>query len=145
MHSLLQLLSANLKHGVPRNNFISPILQIAATLRFDATEHFQITDGDLIGLSQPSVCRILKGYPKQLPVKKTLHYISIGLAGQQVKQEFSTIRGFPGENGYIDRTHIPISSPGGIMQKFSETEKVFSINVRAVCHLNKLITNIVCR
>ena len=31
------------------------------------------------------------------------------------------------------------------MQKFFETEKFFSINVRAVCGPNMLITNIVCR
>ena len=48
----MQLLSADLEHGVPRNNFIPPILQIAATLRFYATGHFEITDGDLFGLSQ---------------------------------------------------------------------------------------------
>ena len=35
--SLMQLLSTDLEHGVSRNNFIPPILQIAATLRFYAT------------------------------------------------------------------------------------------------------------
>ena len=90
---------------------------------------------------------ILKGYPKQLPVKKK-HFITLpcGLAGQQVKQEFSTIRGFPGVIGCIDCTHIPISSPGGDNAEIFRNRKgFFSINVQAVCDPNMLITNIICR
>ena len=68
--SLMQLLSADLEHGVPRNNFIPPILQIAATLLFYATGHFQITDGDLFGLSQPSVCLIIKRVSQVIASKK---------------------------------------------------------------------------
>ena len=48
--SLRQLLSTDFEHGVTRNNFIPLILQIAATLRFYATERFEITDDDLFGL-----------------------------------------------------------------------------------------------
>ena len=66
----MQLLSTELEHGVPRNNFIPPILQIAATLRFYATGHFQITDGDLFGLSQPSVGRIIKRVSQAIASKK---------------------------------------------------------------------------
>ena len=36
--SLMQLLSADLEHGVPRNNIFPPILQIAATLCFYAKQ-----------------------------------------------------------------------------------------------------------
>ena len=89
---------------------------------------------------------LLKGYPKQLPVKKK-HFTTFpcGLAGQQVKQEFSTIRGFPGVIGCIDCKHIPISSPVGKNAEIFRNRKVFfSINVQAVCDPNMLITNIVC-
>ena len=121
----MQLLSADLEHGVPRNNFIPPILQIAATLRFYATGHFQITDSDLFGLSQPSVCRIIKRVSQAIASKK--HFITFlyGLAGQQVKQKFSTIRGFPGVIGCIDCMHIPISSPGGDSTESFRNRKVF--------------------
>ena len=66
----MQLLSTELEPGVPRNNFIPPISQIAATLRFYATGHFQITDGDLFGLSQPSVCRIIERVSQAIASKK---------------------------------------------------------------------------
>ena len=75
--SLLQLLSADLRHGVTRNNFISSILQIATTFCFYAKRHFQITDGDLLGLSQPSVCHIIKRVSHAISSKKTLYYISM--------------------------------------------------------------------
>ena len=69
---------------------------------------------------------LLKEYPKQLPVNKK-HFITFpcGLAGQQVKQEFSTIRGFPGVIGCIDCTHIPISSPGGDNAEIFRNRKGF--------------------
>ena len=124
--SLMQLLSADLEHGVPRNNFIPPILQIAATLRFYATGDFQITDRNLFGLSQPSVCRIIKRVSQAIASKKK-HFITFpcGLAGQQVKQEFSTLRGFPGVIGCIDCTHIPIFSPGGDNAEIFRNRKGF--------------------
>ena len=75
--SLLQLLSADLEHGVPRNNFIPLILQIAATLHFYATGHFQITDSDLFRFSQPSVCCIIKRVFQEIASKKTLYHISM--------------------------------------------------------------------
>ena len=78
--SLMQLLSADLEHGAPRNNFIPPILQIAVTLRFYATGHFQITDGDLFGLSQPLVCRIIKRVSQAIASKKnTLSHFHVVL------------------------------------------------------------------
>ena len=75
--SLMQLLSVDLEHGKPRNNFIPPILQIAATLCFYVTGHFQIADGDSFGLSQPSVCRIIKWVSQAIASKKTLYHISM--------------------------------------------------------------------
>ena len=70
---------------------------------------------------------LLKGYPKQLQVKK--HFIAFlcGLAGQKVKQEFSTIRGFPGVIGCIDCKHIgiTISSPGGDNAEIFQNRKGF--------------------
>ena len=96
--SLMQLLSADLEHGVTRNNFIPPILQIADKLRFYATGHFQVTDSDLFGLSQSSVRRIIKRVSYAIASKKKNTFITFpcGLAGQQVKQKFSTIEDFLG-------------------------------------------------
>ena len=71
---LCSFFSVDLERGVPGNNFTPPILQIAATLRFYATGHFQITDGDLFGLSQPSVYRIIKRVTQAIASKKN-HFI----------------------------------------------------------------------
>ena len=52
-----------------------------------ATGHFKISDGDLFGLSHPSVCRIIKRVSQAIASKKK-HFITFpcGLAGLQVKQ-----------------------------------------------------------
>ena len=60
VYLLLQLIISDLDIGSTRNQYIPPVLQITAALRFYATGNFQTTDGDLIGLSQPLVCRIIQ-------------------------------------------------------------------------------------
>ena len=57
---LLELISSDLEHSSAKNNVIPPVLQLSVALRFYAIGHFQTTDGDLIGISQPSVCRIIE-------------------------------------------------------------------------------------
>ena len=84
MFSLLQLLSADLEHGVPRNNFILLILQIAATLHFYATGHFKITDGDLFRLSQLSVYCIIKRVSQEIASKKTLSHFHVVLLASKL-------------------------------------------------------------
>ena len=42
-----------------RGQSVAPLLQLFTALRFFATRNFQITDGDLMGLHQATVCRIV--------------------------------------------------------------------------------------
>ena len=86
---LLQLIISDLDIGSTRNQYIPPVLQITVALRFYATGNFQITDGDFIGLSQPSVCRIIKRVSNSIARKK-LHFIKFPseAKGQRIKQQF---------------------------------------------------------
>ena len=70
---LLQLIISDLDIGSTRKQYILPVLQIKAPLRFFATGNFQTTDGDLIGQSQPSVCRIIKSIDFYYPKKVTFY------------------------------------------------------------------------
>ena len=133
--ALLQLLSTDLNHVSSKNNCIPPILQLAVALRFFATGHFQTTDGDLVGVSQPSVCRIIHRVSAAI-ARRRRRFIKFPAATnlQIFKEKFSLVGGMPGVIGCIDCTHIPIVSPGGEDAELYRNRKgFFSINVQATC------------
>ena len=116
VHLLLQLIISDLDIGSTRNQYISPVLQFKAALRFYATGNFRTTDGNLIGLSQPTVYRIIK---------------RVSISSQRIKQQFGGVSGIPGTIGCIDCSHIPVVSPGGEDAEFFPNQKgYFSINVQ---------------
>ena len=144
---LLQLLSSDLEHCSAKNNFIPPVLQLAVALRFYATGNFQMTDGDLIGLSQPSVCRIVARVSISIASKKQ-HFIQFPPETERlvIKQQFKNVGGIPGVVGCIECSHIPISSPGGENAEIFRNRKGhFSVNVQAVCDPSLRFINLVCR
>ena len=89
-------------------------MQLAVALRFFATGHFQTTDGDLIGVLQPSVCRIIHKVSAAI-ARRRRRFIKFPATTilQIFKEKFSLVGSMPGVIGCIDCTHIPIVSPGG--------------------------------
>ena len=107
-------------------------MQIKAALRFYATGNFQTTDGDLTGLSQPSVCRIIKRVSTSINRKK-LHFIKFPSEAeiQRNMQQFGGISEIPGIIGCIDCSHIPVVSlEGENTELFRNRKGYFSINVQ---------------
>ena len=108
-----------------------------------------MTDGDLIGLSQPSVCRIVARVSTSIAIaSKKKHLIQFPLETERlvIKQQFKNVGGIPGVVGCIDCSHIPISSPGGENANIFRNRKgYFSVNVQAVCDPSLRFINLVCR
>ena len=145
--ALLQLLSTDLNHVSSKNNCIPPILQLAVALRFFATGQFQTTDSDLVGVSQPSVCRIIHRVSTAIARRRRRFIQFPATTNLQIfKEKFSLVGGMPGVIGCIDCTHIPIVSPGGEDAELYRNHKgFFSINVQATCDPDLFFTSIVCR
>jgi len=144
---LLDLIRADIDHGSQRNCYIPPILQITVALRFFATGQFQLIDGDLINISQPSACRIVNRVSHTIARKKS-HFIKLpsDVERQHMKQQFRAESGIPGVIGCIDCSHVPIISPGGDnAELFRNRKGYFSINVQAVTDPDMRFINIVCR
>ena len=80
---------------------------------------------DLIGLSQPSVCRVVKRVLTSITRKK-LHFIKFPTeaGSQRIKQQFGGVSGIPGTIGCIDCLHIPVVSPGGEDAELFRNRKV---------------------
>lgn len=59
-HKLLNLIRKDLEWIDKRNHPISPETQLLVALRFYGTGTFQLVQGDLLGISQPSISRIVR-------------------------------------------------------------------------------------
>ena len=95
VHLLLQLFISDLDIASTRNQYIPPVLQITAASKFYATGNFQTTDGDLVGLSQPSVCRIIKGVLTSI-VRKKLQFIKFPSEAESLLFAFISFKHFIG-------------------------------------------------
>lgn len=89
--------------------------KLLAVLRFLACGNFQLTAGDYIGVSQPTVCIILP----QVCGAILEHFNSTVCMPRNEAEclakafAFANIAGFPRCIGAIDCTHVKIASPGG--------------------------------
>ncbi|KAM7309719.1 putative nuclease HARBI1 [Ixodes scapularis] len=113
---------------------LPPMLQLLVTLRFYGAGAFQIVTGDLVNVSQPTVCRTVGVVTRLIArhlFKKLVHFPDASQLNN-VRREFFEIAGFPGVTGCIDCTHVRINSPGGDDAEVYRNRKgVFSINVQS--------------
>ena len=70
--SLVNLIADELQLSTTKNKFVPPFLQIAIAMRFYAKGNFQITDRDLISVSQPTVCRIIHRVSREIAKNKII-------------------------------------------------------------------------
>ncbi|XP_063959340.1 putative nuclease HARBI1 [Lytechinus pictus] len=109
------------------------------------TRSFQLLHGDEIGLSQPSLSRLIAKVSAEIASWRP-RYVCFPEQLEQVQQEFYTYSNFPGVIGAIDCTHILVTNPGGENgQMFINRKGRSSINVQAVCTLDGSLTNVVAR
>ncbi|KAH7949951.1 hypothetical protein HPB49_017696 [Dermacentor silvarum] len=112
---------------------LPPMLQLLVTLRFYGAGTFQIVAGDLVNVSQPTVCRTVKKVTRLIARHLFRAVVRFPGASQlsSVMQDFYEIYHFPGVTGCIDCTHVRIKSPGGDDAEVYRNRKgVFSVNVQ---------------
>lgn len=121
--------------------------KLLITLRYLATGNYQRVDGDLMGVSQSSVSRIIHQVIQEI-AKKSSRFIHFPNYEERVElKDRNFMRyGLPSVIGAIDGTQIPIKSPGGEnAEVFRNRKGFFSINVQAVVDADGCFTNVVCR
>ncbi|CAN7943386.1 unnamed protein product, partial [Ixodes pacificus] len=114
---------------------LTPMPQLLVTLRFYGAGTFQVVTGDLVNVSQPTVCRAV-GVVTQLIAKhlfRDLVHFPSAAQFNTLMLDFFALAKFPGVTGCINCTHVRIKSPGGDdAEVFRNRKGVFSINVQAV-------------
>ncbi|XP_023949706.2 putative nuclease HARBI1 [Bicyclus anynana] len=145
---IMPLLNSHLTRDTKRGLPIPPLLCVLAALRFYATGCFQTVCGDLVSISQPTICRIVLRISKILcsHVRQAVKFPLPGPQSSAVHQSFYAIAGMPQVIGCIDGTHIPINNPGGpYAEVYRNRKSYFSVNVQVVGGPNLEIFDIVAR
>lgn len=129
-----------------RSHSVPNMIQLLVTLRYYASGNFQRSDGDIIGIDQSTVCRIVHNISRLIACNRN-RYIKFPATFDEIrrsKQRFFDIAGFPCVVGAIDCTHVKIVSPGGESPEIYRNRKgFFSLNVQCVCNADLQFINTV--
>ncbi|RWS19985.1 putative nuclease HARBI1-like protein [Leptotrombidium deliense] len=143
---LLSFIGNSLDNVDNRNHPPAPEIQLLTALRYYATGVFQHVDGDLMNLSQATVCRIVAKVSNILAGKarEIIHFPEP--ADCQAEQDgFFQIAGFPGVIGVIDCTHVEIKVPKVKQERYRNRKNKTTLNVQVIIGCDMRFTNIVCR
>ena len=146
---IFSLVENQLKERRGRGRFpsVPPIMQLAVTLRYYATGGFQSTKGDLFGLHQSTVSRLIK-ITSEIIASLAQDTIKTPSSEESLKSNifFMEYSSLPGVTGIVDGTHIWIQSPGGQTAELYRNRKGwFSLNVQVVCNEKHKFLNVVAR
>ena len=136
-----------LERETQRTKAIPVHIQLLSTLGLLANGTFQREIGDICGISQPTLSRImpavLDAFISLAPI-----YIQFPYRHHQqpdIKQGFHAIAGFPNIIGDIDCTHIIIKAPSHNKFSYVNRKGLHSINTQIICNANMSLLNIIAR
>uniref|UniRef100_A0A9J8CWU3 Putative nuclease HARBI1 n=1 Tax=Cyprinus carpio carpio TaxID=630221 RepID=A0A9J8CWU3_CYPCA len=136
-----------LERETNRTKAIPVHIQLLSTLGFLATGTFQREVGDICGISQPSVSRIMPAVLDAI-ISLAPTYIQFPYRNPQqatIKRDFHAIARFPNIIGAIDCTHIVIKAPSTNEFNYVNRKGFYSVNVQIICDANLLLLNVVAR
>ncbi|KAG9282036.1 putative nuclease HARBI1 [Astyanax mexicanus] len=144
---IISQLNLKLLSVTQRGRPLPVCLQVLMTLRFLACGTFHRETGDLFGVSEPTVCKVIHRVCRAICELRG-QYINFPDATIQVnyKVSFCEYGHFPGVIGCIDGTHVPIKCPSTPdAEEYRNRKNWFSINVQGVCTPQLQFSNIVAR
>lgn len=145
---VIDMIRDDIEHPTRRNHAIPPSIQVLCALRYFATGNFQYVSGDLLGISQPSVSRIIIRVANAI-VRRGQRLISFPDADaelQRIKEGFyGPRRQIPNVVGCVDGSLIPIKRPSQNEVAYVSRRNTHDINVQGVCSHDMKFTNLVAR
>ena len=145
---LTDMLKDDLSKPTLRSHATPPIIEVYTALRFYATGTFQLVDGELCSISQPSASRSIRRVSVALSHKadEIINFPSEDEALARCKADWYDVAGMPDIVGAIDGTHVEIQSPGPFIEyAYVNRKNKHSINVQAICTANRKFINIVAK
>lgn len=130
------------------NQTVSAEVKFFTTLRFYASSSFLINVGDLNGIHNSTVSKIVKEVSHCI-ASLCPDVISLPTTAQdlnELKLGFYKKAKFPNCIGAVDCTHVKIQSVGGELAECYRSRKgIFTINVQGICDSKLVLRNIVAR
>ena len=143
------LVRESLEADTKRSNALSAELKIIITLRFLATGKMQLCSSDDLGVSQPTVSRVVNDtiYALSRPaiLLRFIKFLPSVATAERRKAEFWQIAQFPGVIGVIDCSHIPIMAPKEEEMVFVNRKHFHSLNVQFIFDANYKILNVLAK
>ena len=144
---ITDLVKEEIQSGTMRNRAISPLLKVVVTLRYLATGRMQLCGGDDLGMSQPTVSRIITQTTEALAspniVNQFIKFPTSQAAVDRNVQQFRIMSGFPGVVAAIDGTHVRIVAPADNEPLYVNRHRYHSINVQVACDANYCLLDVV--
>ncbi|CAC5402133.1 HARBI1 [Mytilus coruscus] len=143
--NIVDILTDDLEPKTMRSHSVLASLQVLTALRYYATGSFQQVVGDLVGLSQPTISRIVSRTSRALAAK-VADFIKFPLSPREqlaVKQGFSSEFNMPNTVGCVDSTLIAIKRPTEREDAYVCRKMFHALNVQGVCDNKKRLTNLV--
>ncbi|KAK3868984.1 hypothetical protein Pcinc_025667 [Petrolisthes cinctipes] len=141
------MLRGALESATSRSMAISPELKVIITLNYLATGKMQQCSGDDLGLSQPSISRVIKQTVEALAspaiTTRIIKFPRARIDIQRTQNEFMQIANFPGVVGIVDGTHIRIVAPTEYEEEYVNRKHYHSINTQIVFDANYKILDVV--
>lgn len=114
-----------------RKGTLTPLLQVLVTLRYYASSSFQDVCGELIGIDQSTVSRVVSRVTDAL-CRRARAEIQLPAQRQadQTKRHMLRDYGFPNVVGCIDGTQVRIQAPSEQEHEFVNRKGYHAINVQ---------------
>ena len=145
---LADCLEPDLLPKTQRNHALNPQQQLSVALRFYARASFQMDTGDVCGVSQSTVSRVVHRVSEAICARRGLfiHFPNTPEERRTATEGFYEIAEFPGIVGAIDGSHVAIVNPGGNgAARFMNRKGYYSLNCQFVADHQLLFTNVVAR
>jgi hypothetical protein len=149
-HCILHLCDAlkdDLERPSNRSHALSVPTQVLTGLRFFATGSLQRVDGDVHGISQPSVSRCVTAVSTALCriAPRHIEFPKDDRSQREVMASYFKVAGFPGVLGCVDGTQIEITSPSTSEHLYICRKGYHAINVQGVCDAQLKFLNVVAK
>jgi hypothetical protein len=138
-HVLLEVIDLvydDVVHPTRRNHAIPPSIQVLCALRYFATGNFQHDSGDLFGISQPSVSRLVKRVSNAIAARAD-RFISFPKGHDQLQAQkegfYSPRNRIQNVVGCVDGSLIPIKRPTQNEAAYVSRRTTHDIKVQGIC------------
>ncbi|CAG2216264.1 HARBI1 [Mytilus edulis] len=144
---VIDMVRDDIVHETQRSYALTPEQQTFAAIRYYATGSFQTVVGDIMGISQPSMSRIVQRVSSALcrHAGQYIRFPTTPRFQQAVKEGFMNEFTFPNVLGCVDGSLVQIKAPSTREDMYVCRKGYHALNIQGICDSQKKFLNLVVR